>query len=86
MIKYETNSFIQFWIVNSDPRLYHNQLRHFAQARSLIDDVEPLEHQINEFRAFEREAAKDLLEGQDEVLGDDEDDLTQSDDPGNPSR
>ena len=46
----------------------------------MIDDVEPLEHQIYEFRAFECEAAEELLEGQDEVLGKDKDDLTESDD------
>ena len=40
----------------------------------MIDDVEPLENQIYEFRAFEREAAEELLEGQDEVLGEFEDD------------
>ena len=27
---YETNSFIERGIVNSDPRLYHNQLRHYV--------------------------------------------------------
>ena len=57
----------------------HNQLNHFAQTRSLIDNVEPLEHHIYEFRAFECEAAEELLEGQDEVLGKDEYDLTESD-------
>ena len=45
----------------------------------MIDDNEPLEHQINKFRAFKYEAAKKLLEVQDKVLGEDEDDLTESD-------
>ena len=59
--------------------MYHNQLRHFTQTRALIDDVKPLEHQIYELSAFEHEAAEKLLEEQDEVLGEDEDDLTESD-------
>ena len=42
MKKYDTNSLIRCGIVNSDPMLYHNQLRHFAQTRTLIHDVETL--------------------------------------------
>ena len=45
----------------------------------MIDDVEPVEEQIYQFRAFDHEAAEELMEGQDEVLGQDEDNLAQND-------
>ena len=45
----------------------------------MIDDIEPAEEQIFEFRAFEREAAEELMEGEDEVLGQDVDDMIDSD-------
>ena len=69
------NWFIQGGIVNSDPRLYHNKLCHFAQTWSLIADVEPVEEQIYEFRAFDRESGEELMEGQDKILVQDDDDL-----------
>ena len=73
------NSFAQCGIVTSDPRLFHNQLRHFVKTRTLIDDIETAEEQIFEFHAFEREAAEELMEGEDEVLGHDSDDIIESD-------
>ena len=71
---------MQCGIVNTGPMFYHNQLRHFAQTRSLTYDIGPLEHQNYELRAFERQAAEELLEVDDEVLGEDEDDLRNGDD------
>ena len=59
--------------------MYHNRLRHFAQKISLIHEIEPVEEQIYEFRAFDYQTAEELNEGQDEVLRQDEDDLMDSD-------
>ena len=58
--------------------MYRNQLRHFAQIRSLIDYVEP-EEQMYEFRAIDREAAEELMEEKYAVLGQDENSLLESD-------
>ena len=52
------NSFVQCGLNSSDPRLYHNLLRHFVQNRTWIEDVKEAEEQTYDFRAFEREAAE----------------------------
>ena len=71
-------SFVQCGLVTNDTRLYHNQLRNFIQNRTLVDDIDEVLDQIDDFRAFEREAVDELMEGQEESMEQDED-LTDSD-------
>ena len=54
-------------------------MRNFVQTETLIDDIQPAEEQIFEFRTFERQSVKDVKEDEDKVLEQDKNVLMNSD-------
>ena len=60
-------SFVQCGLVSSDTREYHNQLRHFVQNRTLMDDLTD-DDKTSNIPAFNPDLYEDLREGYLELM------------------
>ena len=66
------NSFVPRGLVSSDTREYHNQLRHFVQNRTLMDDLTN-DDRTSDIPAVNPDPHEEFRKGHPELMGSGED-------------